>query len=337
VNLFVSKRKMGKSHIIADYAARTSQGWASPPYDPLDPTAPEGNTPGQVILVTPEDDSRTVVKPRLIAAGADTTKILDLSHIERGSARNADTTRSRFSIPGDFSILQREIQNAGDVRLVVLDPLMAISTKTVAFNLQLRMNILDPLQQMCRETGVTMIVTTHFNKGVTLTNIEDRVNGSGGLLDALPITNVIIDNPFSPGVKVLMNLLNRHMSSDDLFPIEYTIGGESPRSFIRYNMPRPLVTADTMDRLQAFIIAVLLDAGHPMTSIEIASFTRLPHETVRALLKKSEKQHAVQKHRGAYTANLALLPSKEEANDPNSVSHPGDAEGGTEPINTVHD
>src|SRR5215831_5498110 len=191
VAMIVANRKEGKGHLCCDVAGRFSQGWTMPPYDPVDPTAPgyDEFSAGQVLHITPEDNVSSVVKPRLMAVGADMDNIFNLSHIVRTASVGSDTARSRFSLPQDVGFLRRVIagkvdERIYDVRLIIIDPLMATVTRTIATNRGAR-QMIDKLQDLAAETGVTILLTHHFNKGMTLANMHDRVNGSGGLLDAL--------------------------------------------------------------------------------------------------------------------------------------------------------
>lgn len=312
----VGEEKAGKGLWSCDYAARVSRGWPNPPFDPLDPTAPEGDTPGQVIMISPEDEvdeaESDVVIHRLKAAGADLSKIDNMSIVNRGKIAG-NTVQDSFSLPQDIPLLRQRIDDLGDVRLVIIDPLLSTATSTIAFNQQLRMKILAPLRRLAKEKGLQIIVIHHFNKGVTIENMLDRVNGSKGFLQTLRVTNAIIRHPLDPDTRLMLNLTNQF--SNEGTGLEFTIGGDSPSdSHVRYRVPPPQVTPENMDRLQANILAMLIQASRPVSSQEVASYTRLSHGLVRQLLKKSEIEGAVEKSRGAYTIRAIEAPV-EEAHD----------------------
>jgi hypothetical protein len=292
--MIVGKRKMGKGFLVNSLASRITRRWPWPPYDVMDPTVPKefagDGTSGQVIMITPEDPSATVQKHRLNAAGGDQTKIFDLSKVTRNRVYG-NTSRTRFSLPGDIPVLRDQIDEMGDVRAVFIDPLMATATKTVAFNMQVRIHMIEPLQELAARKGVAIVLTTHFNKGVTFENMEDRVNGSGGILDALRVCNVVWEHPDDTQVRVLMNLTTNFLPPD---PIEYVITGEPPYdSHIRYHTPLPQVTAGNMDQVQASILALMIEADGPISTQRLASFTRLSHEVVLYCVDKSEREGLV--------------------------------------------
>ena len=318
VNMIVANRKMGKGQLCCDVAGRTSQGWAMPPYDPMDPTAPQYGefSGGQVLHITPEDNVNSVVKPRLQAVGADQDRIFNLSYVVRNGGVGSDTARSRFSLPQDVAYLRRVIagkvdDRIYDVRLIIIDPLMATVTRTIATNRGARAMI-DLLQDLAAETGVTILLTHHFNKGMTLANMHDRINGSGGLLDALRVVNVIVEHPLNSDIKILFPLYNNLIDGREVEPVEYVLGGDAPYSKVLYRVPPPRVSPETMDTLQALILATLIDLGRGASSQELAQRTRLDHSLVKALLKKSMDEHAIAKQRGAFVALPALVQATVE-------------------------
>ncbi len=106
----------GKSLITMDLAARVTRGKAFPGEDVghLEHLDKVDNLPGGVVVLNAEDGLADTIKPRLIASGADTTRVLALSAI------NTDGTL--FGIPKDISTLERAIESV-DARLAIVDPL----------------------------------------------------------------------------------------------------------------------------------------------------------------------------------------------------------------------
>ena len=94
-----------------DLAARVSAGKAFPDGAECEPAG--------VVLLSAEDGLADTIRPRLDAAGADTSKILALATVpdENGHDR-------LLSIPEDLALIEKGIRRVG-ARLVVVDPLMA--------------------------------------------------------------------------------------------------------------------------------------------------------------------------------------------------------------------
>jgi hypothetical protein len=286
VTATVGVEKVGKDYFWFDVISRITRGWPMPPYDVMDPTAPEGEMPGKVITITPEDGVADELVHRLNAAGADLSMVYDMSRVERSSIEG-NTSRSRFSIPQDIPALRKKIQELGDVRMVYISPLIGVATKTISFNQQFRMNILDPLEELALDTGVAIHFILHFNKGVTEANMRDRVNGSRGILAALRITNVIVRDPLNPDIRQVKILTSNKKEPE---PIEYTITGEYPDTHVRYRPPLPQVDDQNLERLQAYVLAMLVDAERPVSSQELSTYTRLSHGIVLQLLARSQAE-----------------------------------------------
>jgi AAA domain len=75
--------------------------------------------PVNVIMLTAEDVTDQVVVPRLVAAGADLSRVHILNLIK------TDERERRFLLGEDLERLERTMNKIGDVRLVALDPITA--------------------------------------------------------------------------------------------------------------------------------------------------------------------------------------------------------------------
>src|SRR5205814_734918 len=104
---------LGKSQVTLFMAAIASTGgrW------PVDKTSCE---PGNVIVLSAEDDAADTIRPRLEAARADLGRvyILDAVRDDNGAERP-------FSLKRDLGRLSELIVRIGDVALIVIDPLTA--------------------------------------------------------------------------------------------------------------------------------------------------------------------------------------------------------------------
>ena len=72
LTLLLGEPGIGKSLLAADLAARVTRGlpWPAKP----DSAAPQGS----VLLLTPQDDGPRTIRPRLLAAGADLGRVVDV-------------------------------------------------------------------------------------------------------------------------------------------------------------------------------------------------------------------------------------------------------------------
>ena len=78
----------------------------------------EGRAPlGNVIILSAEDGAADTIIPRLLAAGADLSRVHVVSAV-----RNPDGSRRALNLQHDLDLLEKKIAEVGDVVLVVVDP-----------------------------------------------------------------------------------------------------------------------------------------------------------------------------------------------------------------------
>jgi AAA domain/Bifunctional DNA primase/polymerase, N-terminal len=102
---------LGKSYVSIDIAATVSTGRNWP--------GGTNSSVGEVVILSAEDDAADTVVPRLIAAGADCTRI----HFVK-AVKDEDGAERVFNLAVDLDRLEREY-NLRLVRLVVIDPVSA--------------------------------------------------------------------------------------------------------------------------------------------------------------------------------------------------------------------
>jgi hypothetical protein len=314
VSLFIGAPKVGKDFLMFDVAARVSRGWPMPPFDPIDPTAPEGDMPGNVITITNEDKPSDTVKPRIIAADGDEDRIFDLTYVKRRSV-GGNSIRTKFSLPQDLDVLESAMDEVGDVRLIIMTPLLAISTVAISGNMQVRRQVIEPLQDIAERRGTSIAVVHHFNKFANTGNLADKINGSGGILGAARLTNAIVKDDIS-GIRRVLTLGSNLQKEDFGEAIEYRIVGDGQDAHVRYKLPPPTEGA-AQDTIQAHVLAMLIKARRPVSSQEMATYLELSHGVVREILAAAKEKDFVEKHRGSYVitekARLAIEgPEKEE-------------------------
>lgn len=133
-------------------------------------------TPKRVFYLATEDSWKHTLVPRLIAAGADMSKI---GRVEVVVQEGATVT---LSLPDDTELLTQEIGNH-DVALVVIDPLM--STMGAGLDTNGTRDVrtaLEPLAAMADRTGASVVAIAHFNKATGLDSLS-RISGSGAFKD----------------------------------------------------------------------------------------------------------------------------------------------------------
>ena len=115
---------------------------------------------GSVIILANEDDAAHTIRPRLDAAGADTSKV----YIVEGVAREGKQV-DLFQLDTDIAALRLKAEEIGDVRLIIIDPPSAyLGPKVDAYKESDVRRVLAPLTQLAHDTGALVLLVVHLNK-----------------------------------------------------------------------------------------------------------------------------------------------------------------------------
>jgi RecA-family ATPase len=178
---------LGKSTVLLDLAARVSSHGVMP-NDVQGPT-------GHVLIMSAEDDRERVIKPRLLAAGADLARVECIEEVDGHLLR----------IPRDVRLIEAKVWDSGAVLLIV-DPLMAWLEAESRSDQEVR-QALHPLHKMAAKTGCTVICQRHLNKGGG-TKALYRGGGSIGIIAAARAGILIAQDPDSPEHRVMAQTKN---------------------------------------------------------------------------------------------------------------------------------
>ncbi len=126
---------------------------------------------GNVVVWTGEDDIADTLTPRLMAMGAN----LDKVHFVQGVID--EDGEQPFNPSTDMPILQQAIAKIGNVRLLIIDPIVSVVKGDSHKNAEVRKD-LTPLIQMAESMGFAIIGITHFSKGTSGREPIERITGS---------------------------------------------------------------------------------------------------------------------------------------------------------------
>ena len=155
----------GKTTLALTLAATVSRGG-------LWPDGTRHKTPGTVLMWSSEDDPADTLVPRLIAAGADLTRIQFIR-----SVSNEDGEIEPFDPSRDIPILSERLAQIGGARLMIIDPLVsAVSGDAHRVN-DVRRD-LQALVDMAAAYRCAVLGVSHFAKGGKGTTPAERVIGS---------------------------------------------------------------------------------------------------------------------------------------------------------------
>ena len=172
-----------KSTLTLALASLASRGAPMPLSGMSGPQAPI-----TTILLSAEDGMDDTITPRLLAHGADTTRVAHLDAI-----RLPDAPERPWELPGDIQHLSDLIEEL-DAKLVVIDPLMAFLGGDVKSGIDHDVRrALHPLAQAAERTGAAIVVVRHLNKGSGAA--IGRGGGSMGIIGAARSGLLIAHDP----------------------------------------------------------------------------------------------------------------------------------------------
>ena len=177
---------------------------------------------GSVILVSCEDDATDTID-RLEAAGADVSRVHLLDWVvERDQA---GTPRRHFDVGKHTAALASLIDNIGDVRLVVIDPITAYMGAADSHKTADVRSALAPLQSLAAENGVAIILVSHLNKNGADGTAMNRVVGSGAYVAVCRSAWLVADDPQNTwiGRRILTPLKNN--IGDDKTGFAFSVEG----------------------------------------------------------------------------------------------------------------
>jgi putative DNA primase/helicase len=126
---------------------------------------------GRVALWSGEDDPKDTLVPRLLASGANMSQVHFI-----GSVVSLEGKRS-FDPARDVEPLKRELLELGDVRLLIVDPIVSAITGDSHKNAEVRRG-LQPLVDLAALMRCAILGITHFSKGTAGRDPAERVTGS---------------------------------------------------------------------------------------------------------------------------------------------------------------
>jgi len=189
----------GKSQFCAYLAAKTSVGGSWPCGEGISPC-------GGVILLSAEDDLADTVRPRLMAAGANSDRIKVVQAVRDRSGHRP------FNIDRDLARLETLIGEGRDVKLVIMDPISSYVGQAGSNNNAAIRAVLERLGEMAARLRVAVVAVTHLNKkgGQSAMN---RVLGSIAYVAAARSAYLLTRDPSNPDRRLILPLksnISRH-------------------------------------------------------------------------------------------------------------------------------
>lgn len=156
---------LGKSTLLLDIAARVSMSGAMPDHG--------YGKHGGVLVLSGEDDEEDTVKPRLVAAGADESRVHCLFSVNEGGGGGGGGGERPVVLPTDLHLLEALVKEL-DVRLVIVDPLFAFLVESRT-DIEVRKCMMH-IRNFAQKTKCCVIGLRHLNKS---SNPKALYRGSG--------------------------------------------------------------------------------------------------------------------------------------------------------------
>lgn len=126
---------------------------------------------GNAMIWSGEDDPADTLVPRLALAGADLSRVYFISDVREGNERRS------FDPARDMEPLRRKIAEIGDVRLLIVDPIVSAVAGDSHKNAEVRRG-LQPLVDLAASIKCALLGITHFSKGTGGRDPVERLTGS---------------------------------------------------------------------------------------------------------------------------------------------------------------
>ena len=223
----------GKSTIVFDIAARLSRGLPMPqPIEPPTEDEPRKSRRGKrddesadnpaadaarlaspspsppprcaAIIISAEDNDETAIQPRLVAAGADLSRIDIMDEVETIGPEGQVGDPSPIMLPDDIPLIEQRIRSTG-ARLLIIDPLMAFlghdrrGRRIDPNREQSIRHLFFQLRKLAERTGCCIILIRHLSKSLVASALR-RGLSSIGITAASRIALLVAEHPERPGV-----------------------------------------------------------------------------------------------------------------------------------------
>ena len=192
----------GKSQIVASIAAAVSTGGYLP--------ANSGKAPvGGVLLFDAEDNVSKTIKPRLMAAGADESRIVYMKGVNHQDGSGKTITHG-FNLLRDLNEISRMVKlyerSGRPIRLIIYDPLPSYLHGDANNNSEVRTQ-LQALSDFAESYNVAVLGIMHTNKasggGNTFSAI-DRIAGAGAFTQVARSSYMAVKDPQDHNRRLLL-------------------------------------------------------------------------------------------------------------------------------------
>jgi putative DNA primase/helicase len=187
----LARQGKGKSTLLGWLASQVSSGFAWP-----DVTVP--NQAGSVVVLQGEEIISEDYLPRLVAMGADNTKI----HVVNAIVRDPSGTPCHPNLSRDVEAIADLVDRVGDVRLLVVDPLGSYVSGISGYNDAEVRAFMAPLFKLAEEKRIAVVLFIHPSKDQEK-DILDRAGNSSAFTQMMRMFWYYCSDPKNRNRRVL--------------------------------------------------------------------------------------------------------------------------------------
>ena len=242
-----------------------------------------------VVIISAEDGVADTIKPRVIAAGGDPSRILFFDTVPDGQGGER-----LLSLPKDVPIIERAVRQV-EARLVIIDPLMAfMNPRLDPYKDRDVRQALTPVKIMAEDTGAAVVIIHHPTKATDKKAIHIG-GGSIGISGVARSGFLVAEHPedesrrvlapFKANLAKLASSLEFELTEADNGAVKVEWGEETT---LRANALLAALAASkkrsALDEAKEFVLETLKD--HALLS------TQLEEEALSAGISKSTLRRA---------------------------------------------
>lgn len=178
---------------------------------------------GYCVILSAEDTDADVLVPRLLAAGADLSRVA----IIKGTPNKAGDL-CKFNLQADILKLQEVVEDInktkGQVQLISIDPITSYLGDQIDGNgnVELR-HAIDPVGKMAEATGAAVLSVTHFAKASKGISALNRIIGSIAFTAAPRAAFVVVRDGLDEASRLLLPVKANLMSFSDAYGMAFRI------------------------------------------------------------------------------------------------------------------
>jgi archaellum biogenesis ATPase FlaH len=243
VTMLTGESSVGKSTVITDIMGRLTRGHAMPQFG--DHAVANPPVDGSVLYLCKEDSPSMMIRPRLWVADAD----LDRVHMPvMKQTRSRKFYRHMESLDKGVALLEREIREIGDVKLVFIDPIMSFVGTAGAYPPHKVRELMNPISELAMRHKIAIVCTLHMSKDKSKRGNE-RMLGSGSFVQVAR-SKLFVVAPDANSSKRLLISERSNISSERNNAVEFAlVKNETDHPAVEWGRDLEDIDSDKLNKL----------------------------------------------------------------------------------------